>query len=263
MKERRAAEAEARKGRAELDKMTRAEGVKAIEGGTRLFGEEATRRQQREISEATLENQRKIAEMNKRATLEAANISANRPTDMRSFVADYVEAARANGDTRPDAVVRQEGGLKYIGAQREAALQQAGAATQNANIRALAEANDIVNARIGIGGTDYSKYATLQGEDRKANRASGAKPGDANYQDTAGAYREKLLQEALGGRPVATGSTPPATPAGGAPATPPALQSAIPSGAIQMLKNNPTDDAKRQFDQVFGAGAAARVLGNR
>ena len=44
---------------------------------------------------------------------------------------------------------------------------------------------------------------------------------------------------------------------------PEARTNAPPAPAIEMLRGNPTPTARQQFDQVFGAGAAERVLGGR
>ena len=38
---------------------------------------------------------------------------------------------------------------------------------------------------------------------------------------------------------------------------------AAPAQAVAMLKSDPSPDARREFDEVFGAGAAARALGGR
>lgn len=53
---------------------------------------------------------------------------------------------------------------------------------------------------------------------------------------------------------------------GAAPVTPPVAGATInppvpPTAAIGMLKQNPTPQAKTQFDEIFGAGAADRALG--
>jgi hypothetical protein len=188
-----------------------------------MYGEEMTR-----------EQQLKIAEMNRKAQLEAANIAAGKKTNEREYVADYLQAARDRGDKRSDATIREEGARTLLIAQKQAALEQAGVAQQGANIRARAEAEEVVNKRIQPGGRNYEDYARLKNADRQANRASGAQPGDPNYQDTAGAYEEKLFQEALGGRPLATGSTPPATPAGGAGTRSSPLP--MPTSQAQMVK---------------------------
>lgn len=48
---------------------------------------------------------------------------------------------------------------------------------------------------------------------------------------------------------------------GGAPSQPSAAQQQIPQGAIDLLRQNNTPDYQRSFDEIFGQGAAARVLG--
>jgi len=55
------------------------------------------------------------------------------------------------------------------------------------------------------------------------------------------------------------GNNPPEVPA---PATPPAPTGSanIPPAAVQALREDPSEQRRRQFDQIFGAGAADRIL---
>lgn len=251
IKDRRAAEAEARKGRAELDKMDRAEQLKAVEGGAKMYGDEMTRAQQL-----------KIAEMNRKAQLDAASISASKPTDMRSYVDTYVRSMRAQGDNEtPTEVLQQRGYESYMkqysaaGTRAEAAVTQAGTAVEKAAVDLADKARDNVDKTLG-------RYDSPQAEELRKRKRQDRK----NNTNTAEEYVQELYaQEENRLRAAGSGESMAARPpaAAGAPTTATAPQSAIPSAAIQMLKNNPTDEAKRQFDQVFGAGAAARVLGNR
>lgn len=69
--------------------------------------------------------------LEKQAKEEAAKIAAGKPTDMRNYVNDFVNSARAQGDDKtPEAVLRQRATENYL------ALQ--GAALQRANIAGFA-----------------------------------------------------------------------------------------------------------------------------
>ena len=170
IKERRGAEAEARKGRAELDKMTRAEEIKAIEGGAKLYSDEETRRAQER----------------------AALASANKPTDMRGYVNDYVAAARARGDKdTPEAVLRQMGTENYLklysaaDVRARAALSQATTAETQAQTSRQDRARDNVDTALArnYNSPDNKEIRRLQKEDRK------------NGTNTAQAYIDGLYRK--------------------------------------------------------------------
>jgi hypothetical protein len=98
------------------------------------------------------------------------------------------------------------------------------------------------------------------------------------YVRAAKAYRKLALDIAYGdgrwvlgedGQPVVASS---ATPSATGPQTPPRAENASlpPSAppppspeAVQLLRDNNTEDYRAFFDEIFGAGAAARVLGGR
>lgn len=190
IKERRGAEAEARKSRAELDKMTRAEEIKALEGGIKLYGDEQGRLTQTEIARLNRESQERQARM-----------AADKPTDMRSYVGDYVAAARSAGDKdTPDAVLRQRAVENYLnlygaaGVRAGAAASQASTAADAAAARIQDSARDNVDKSLAgnWNSTENKRIRDLQKADREANKATGAKPGDANYQDSVTPYKNSL-----------------------------------------------------------------------
>jgi hypothetical protein len=112
--------------------------------------------------------------------------------------------------------------LAYLNAQRDNPRGEVSRFALERQIEALGQ---------GALGNDQSTLAAL-GMARRANDRA-----------VAGA-------EAMMGR----GGQGPASPAQGG-ATPP------PPAAVQLLQSNPTPTARAQFDEVFGQGAAAQVLG--
>jgi hypothetical protein len=228
MKDRRAAEAEAIKRRADLDRADRGEQLKAIEGGAKLYGEEMTR-----------EQQLKIAEMNRKAQLEAANITAGKPTDMRSYVDTYVRSMRAQGDNEtPDQVLQQKGYENYLnlfsaaGTRAAAATTQAETAATRAETDLRDKARDNVDKSLSSNpnSPENRRLRDLQREDRR------------NKTNTAEEYKTRLYveeterlrgEEEGAARPPAPG-TPPATPAGGAGTRSNPLP--MPTSQAQMVK---------------------------
>jgi hypothetical protein len=228
MKDRRAAEAEAIKRRADLDRADRGEQLKAIEGGAKMYGEEMTR-----------EQQLKIAEMNRKAQLEAANITAGKPTDMRSYVDTYVRSMRAQGDNEtPDQVLQQKGYENYLnlfsaaGTRAEAATTQAATAATRAETDLRDKARDNVDKSLNSNpnSPENRRLRDLQREDRR------------NKTNTAEEYKTRLYveeterlrgEEEGAARPPAPG-TPPATPAGGAGTRSNPLP--MPTSQAQMVK---------------------------
>jgi hypothetical protein len=244
IKERRGAEAEARKGRAELDKMTRAEEIKAIEGGAKLYSDEETRRAQER----------------------AALASANKPTDMRSYVNDYVGAARARGDKEtPEAVLRQMGTENYLKLYSASDIRARAAMSQAQTAETQAQTSLQDRARDNVDGSLAKNWNSPENKEirkrQKADRADGT--------NTAQTYVDELYRKEesrLRGSQPAPAPAP--APAPGATSTPPPPPP--PTGkptptkaAISMLKGNPSPTAKKQFDEVFGPGAADRALASK
>lgn len=249
LKERRSAKDEARKARAELDKMTRAEEMKAVEGGIKLYGDEQVRETQMQVARA----------------------AADKPTDMRSYVSDYVSSARAAGDNQtPDAVLRQRGAENYLtlygaaGSRATAALSQAATAAAQAETSIQDRARDNVDNSLAKNwnSPENREIRRLQKEDRK------------NKTNEAEAYVQRLYsveeERIRGSQPTSPSSAAPTPVLRQGTSTPilppiPVLRQGtpipIPQPAIDMLKKNPTPQTKKQFDQVFGVGAADRTLG--
>jgi hypothetical protein len=65
----------------------------------------------------------------------------------------------------------------------------------------------------------------------------------------------RMFEESLTGLAPPSGVTPAASDVGGASAVSP------PPEAVDMLRGDPSPEAQREFDEIFGAGAAQRVLG--
>ena len=232
---RRKAEVEALKSRAELDRLQEARDIKAVELGGKTY-------------EGALD---------RASRLEAAQIAAGKPTDMRSYVNDFVEAARAKGDkTTPDAVLREKatrGYLELYGASAlrgAAAAGQLGVAQERVTNKTYDDAVDSVRKSIGFGGEFHKEYKQRENQDR-ANRKAG-KPTNL-----AEEYRTRLIQDELRRRQPTAAPAAPAT-AG----TRPTSATPVPNaGAIAALKKDPTPQQKKFFDEVFGPGAADRALG--
>lgn len=87
-------------------------------------------------------------------------------------------------------------------------------------------------------------------------------------QERAGALRSGEYYNP-GYSPIAPAAAPPAASPAPAPAAAPAPSAAlaapavVPPKAIDMLKSNPSPVARKQFDEIFGPGAADQVLGGQ
>jgi hypothetical protein len=185
-KNRRAAEEATMKARADLERQERAEELKAIEMGEKMYQSERDRL-----------------------------IAAGKPTDMRSYVADFVTAAREAGDTKtPESVLKQRGADKYLAlygasqARAAAALTSAGAAATQAGVageKVGVDLGDKAEANIAKSlenwNSPYSKeLRNLQKQD-KANKEKGNPTTLAkDYYDGLIAKETERLR---GARPVA------------------------------------------------------------
>jgi hypothetical protein len=237
IKERRGAEAEARKGRAELDKMTRAEEIKAIEGGAKLYSDDETRKAQER----------------------AALASANKPTDMRSYVNDYVAAARARGDKEtPEAVLRQMGTETYLKLYSASEVRARAAASQAATAETQAQTNLQDRARDNVDGSLSKNYNSPENKEirrlQKEDRRDGTNKAQT-YVD--GLYKKE--EDRLRGPQSAPAPAPAPAPAANAAATSaPASAAASSKGKFEVKAPNgktyyfPTKEAADAFAKSFG-----------
>jgi len=199
--------------------------------------------QQATLSREQMAQQLRIAEMQIAASIKAAVISANRPdiniealrSEIGGRVADYM---RANGGKAPDAM-------------------------EMAKIRQEAVGVVLPMLRPSYGAVDTGRINSMQSRIKEINDQiqlddkNRALPGVGIPMP---AERRAALEKELNNlttqinqmRGLEGGGTPP--PAGGGTITPP-------KAAIDMLKQDPSPAKRAQFDQVFGSGAAALILG--
>jgi hypothetical protein len=143
-------------------------------------------------------------------TRKATYASANKPTDQRNYVNDYVQAARAQGDTTtPDSVLRTKGAQEYLstvgmsGVRAGIAGQTADVNELKASAQVLDAAQEYVDKQIGYGGTQRKKFRDLQTQDK------------IDETNTAQEFANQLRQGYIDRLPSGRGTMPP--PAGGAP----------------------------------------------
>ena len=189
-----------------------------------------------------------ISAYDKKLSRDAQYAAANKPTDMRNYVRDVELAAK--GD--PQAKIRVEAANQYIGTQKAAQIASAQTAAGKSDFQIRKEAMDVTNQTLSVAGDrkKFKEYSDLAKLDRKDNG------------NRAEEYKAQLFDKVLEGlapTSAAPASAPPATSA--APAAAPA--SAPPPAAVNMLRQNPSDIAKQQFDAAFGPGAANRALAGR
>jgi hypothetical protein len=158
--------------------------------------------------------------------------------------------------------LQQKGYESYLNLFSAAGTRAAAATTQAATAATRAETELRDKARDNVDKSLSSNYNSPENirlrELKKEDRRNKTNTAEAYVQEL---YSQEEARLGAQSRNQDMARRPPVD--AGAPTTATAPQSAIPSAAIQMLRNNPTDVAKQQFDAVFGAGAAARVLGNR
>jgi len=215
-KQRRLTEEAGLKGRAELDRMSRAEQIEALKGGIGLYGKE------RDITAAADLEKSKYDK-----ALEVARLQKNgkTPTDLTNFVNDYVAERKQAGDKRPPEALRVEGYQKYPGyvVKQEATAATAASARgaqnvtkegqdQAAKTTGIREFNDLDNR-------DPAKKAYRAAEKQdKANADKGIKT------DAAGQVRRDWI----------TANTPGAKPSGGGGGGGGGGGSVLPPGARQI-----------------------------
>jgi hypothetical protein len=184
-------------------------------------------------------------------TRKATYASANKATDMRSYVRD-VELA-AGGDKQ--AQIRVDAVNKYLplvgsSGQRAATAQDqaqtaADRLASDNRAKALTQTAERVDSLVTQEGRDYVK---LQKADKEANKISNAQPGDPNYKDTAGAFRKKIFDEAL--QNIKGADTPSTAPAAAAGAGAGTAQSPLPmpanaaSARVGMIYNTARGPAR-------------------
>jgi hypothetical protein len=199
----------------------------------------ADRAERLKLFEGTLSDEAKQAQID--ATIQAANISAGKPTDQRSYIEDYVKAARATGDTKtPESVLRQKGANEYLSrygaaeTRARAAVSQAETAGTKVEQTAREKAVEAVDRAIAPGGnrTQQREYNRRDREDRLANEKSGAQPGDPNYSNKAEEYRQRLIEDRLKTTAEPTAAKP--TAAKPTAAKPAAAPAGLPAGATYM-----------------------------
>ena len=104
-KQRRIADEMALRGRAELDRMSRAEQIEALKGGVNLYG-----------TERQLEADATKAELQRANALEVARLqNQHRPTDLMNHVKAYVAAKRREGSTESEEALALKGFQTYPG----------------------------------------------------------------------------------------------------------------------------------------------------
>jgi len=196
-KQRRLTEEAALKGRAELDRMSRAEQIEALKGGIGLYGKE------RDIAAAA--ELEKLKDARALAVAKAQKDSA-KPTDLTSFVNDYVAERKQAGDKRPTESLRVEGYQKYPGyvVRQEATAATAASARGAQNV--TKEGQALTATSLGI-----KEFNDLSERDpaKKAYKAA-AKQDKANAEkgvtsDLAGKVRQDWIKA----------NTPGANPGGG------------------------------------------------
>jgi hypothetical protein len=250
-KERRGAEGEARKARAELDKMERSEKAEAIKLGSAAF-EQAENRAAQSKEKA----------LDREASITAANIAAGKATDMRGYAEDVVKANQGDkaAAERVAAVDRYLTLYGAAGTRAAAAVTQADTAQTNAQVALRDKARDNVDTSLSKNwnSPENKRIRELQKQDKENAKAG-------NPSNLAGEYTQGLYtaeERRIGGGSTTPAPRPAPAPAQ-SPAPAPAARPTPTKAAVSMLKGNPSPTAKKQFDEVFGPGAADRALASK
>jgi len=127
-RQRRLADETSLRGRAELDRMSRAEQLEALKGGIGLYGKE--RELEAEADKAERQRQNAIAV----ARLQMAH----KPTDLGTFINDYVRDEKQKGNPKTEEALRVEAYAKapMLLIKQEIANAQVGATLTGQNVQA-------------------------------------------------------------------------------------------------------------------------------
>jgi hypothetical protein len=209
-KQRRLADEASLRGRAELDRMSRAEQLEALKGGVGLYGKERELQAEAEKAELQRQNAVKVAQLQ----------MAHKPTDLGTFINDYVRDEKQKGNPKTEEALRVEAYGKapmlLIKQEQIAASKAIAGGAQaltgtgqvlGAQTSALKEFNDL--DPLDPAKKDYREAARQD----KANKAKGI------TSDLAGAVREKWIKKNTPGAVAAPEKVvvPPPPPKGAAP----------------------------------------------
>jgi len=203
-KQRRLADETALRGRAELDRMSRAEQIEALKGGAGLYGTERQIQAEADKAQANRLNNLRVAEIQNQF----------KPTDITNFVNDYVANARKANDPRPVEAIKIEGYNKYPGYVYRQNIADLQAGTALASQRVTRQGQDISAQSLAIkefndlGNLDPAKkaYRDLARQD-KANKEKGVESNLAEE------YKQNWIQKntpRVGAPPASKTSTAPA-----------------------------------------------------
>ena len=226
--------------------------------------DEAARREK--LGDITAAEATALKELEAERDLEKSRITAQKDKVMDTYAKNFLEAYRSDPRFKglTDTQILQLGREDYL--NRSTALDprmlSAKAAMGASNVGANRESTQdyeaaakIVNEGILARGASKDsrrqKYNDLVKEDQKPENKS-----NPNYVLKAPAYKDQLISDELNKMRGGRSSTAPT-----APATPTSKTVTPPQAAVNLLKRDPSDANKQYFDQTFGSGAAARILG--
>jgi hypothetical protein len=190
---------------------------------------------------------RKINVLEKKATIEAGTENAKtqaaatlgKKTDLERLTDAQYDALVESGSPR-NAATRAEAGARATNMDGKLAGNVRADMAAGKDRLKVAESVDMMLMKPGV---EKQRYRELQAAD---------KAGGTN---TAAEYRRSLIDAEMAPAPGADKSGP-----APAPTKQPQI-SAPPTKAVSILKGDPSAQNRAYFDQTFGAGAAARALG--
>lgn len=227
-KQRRLADETSLRGRAELERMARAEEIDALKGGLGLYGKE--REISAELEKARLQRENALA-------VAKAQREGYKPTDLGNFVNDYVANSIKAGDKRSPEAIKIEAYNKYPGyvvreniAGMQTGVQQRGQDVTTAGQEISAQATGIKEFN-DLSPRDPAKkaYKAAARQDQE-NKANGINT------DLAGQVRRDWIQANTPGAKPAPAPKP-AAPAGAAPSIS-SVEGAPPGSKIGVYTKN-------------------------